>query len=157
MTQPPDLTTLVLLLARASRLNEAVISDVCRHRGIAPAELRVLGALRLSTNGVPMRPTVLGSRVVQTSGGLTATLRRLEAAGAVERVDDPEDGRVRLVALTDEGGRLHDRLLDDLTARYASAFGVDPEADLAAVRRLLDGLESLGGAASSAHWAPPGA
>ncbi|MCD9624678.1 MarR family winged helix-turn-helix transcriptional regulator [Rhabdothermincola salaria] len=155
MAHPPELTTLTLLLARASRLNEAVIGDVCRRHAVAPAELRVLGALRLSSGGAPMRPTVLGGRVVQTSGGLTATLRRLEAAGAVERVGDPEDGRVRLVALTPEGEQLHDRLLDDLTARYAVTFDGDLDADLAAVRRLLDRLEAMGDVASSAHWAPP--
>ena len=156
MAHPTELTTLTLLLARASRLNEAVIGDVCRHHGVAPAELRVLGALRLSSGGAPMRPTVLGRRVVQTSGGLTATLRRLEALGAVARVGDPQDGRVRLVALTPEGERLHDRLLEALTGRYAVAFDADLDGDLAAVRRLLDRLESLGDAASSAHWAPPG-
>ena len=41
-------------------------------------------------------PSRLADWIVQTSGGLTATLRRLEEAGYIVRSDDPADGAVGL-------------------------------------------------------------
>jgi DNA-binding MarR family transcriptional regulator len=133
--------TLALLLARLERLNEALLTETCQRHDLTPSELRVLAALVLS--GRPaLSPTVVGRWIVQTSGGLTATLRRMEHRGLVERRADPDDGRGRLVALTAEGREVHDAVFADVDTAYAAiAAEVDVDDATAAVSRLVSGLE----------------
>ena len=102
-----DLPTLTLLLGRLGRLNEAAVNDVCAQHGTTSAEVRVLLMLSHRPEGAAS-PSDIARFVVQTSGGLTATLRRLEADGHVERRPDPHDGRGRLVALTPAGRKSRD-------------------------------------------------
>src|SRR4051794_3602415 len=79
-----ELGTLTLLLGRVGRLNELLSTEVCQAHNVTLAEVRALAALRDA--GEPVRPGVLSDRVVQTSGGLTATLRRLEGDGRIRRI-----------------------------------------------------------------------
>lgn len=145
----PDLTTLTLLLARVARLSESVATEVCTTHGTTSAELRVLSMLSHRPDGAGS-PSDIARWVVQTSGGLTATLKRLEDDGYVERRPDPDDGRGRLVALTDDGKAFHDRLLADLVGRVDGVLaGVDTEAALAAIRDLAGALERAAGLPSS--------
>jgi len=48
----------------------------------------------------------IGSLVRLTSGSITAAVDRLEKKGLVERRNDPEDRRARVVHLTEEGRKL---------------------------------------------------
>ena len=47
----------------------------------------------------------LGNDVLLTQPGMSRLVARLEAAGLVERVDDPEDGRACRIRLTQAGAR----------------------------------------------------
>ena len=97
-------------------------------------------------------PREIARFVVQTSGGLTATLNRLEQQGLVERQPDPADGRGKLVVLTDAGRARQDRVVLALADRTVS--GVDHDlADLAPhLRSLVDSLERTAGLPSSAGF-----
>jgi len=98
-------------------------------------------------------PTFIGEWIVQTSGGLTATLRRLEERGWIRRLADPDDGRGRLVSLSAAGRAAHDAQFEDLVGSYRSVFAtVDEEAGLAAVRDLMMGFEDLQSIPSSTWW-----
>ena len=146
-------STLVLLLARLGSLNEALIHEVCRAHDTGPAELRTLAALRHQAAKGPVTPTALARWIVQTSGGLTATLRRLEARGFVERSVDPLDRRSRLVGLTAAGAEFHDAVFADLLARYDALFAdIDVEAALDAIRSLIGPFEQVLHARPSAGW-----
>lgn len=147
-----DLTTMTLLLGRLSRLNEAAVTEVCAEHGTTPAELRVMSLLVHRPAG-SASPSDIASFVVQTSGGLTATLRRLETDGYVERRADPSDGRGRLVALTETGATFHDLVIDAVVARVSRAVvGLDlPRVD-ELIRQLVDGFERAEGSASSAGF-----
>ena len=147
-----SLPTLTSLLARLERLNESFVLDVCRRHDTNPADLRVLAVLR-HTAGRTLNATDIRQSIVQTSGGITATLSRVETRGFVERIDDPTDGRGRLVALTDSGVEFHDRVFDDLVARYRLMLGdIDIDEALATVRALVEAFERFGGYVSSADW-----
>ncbi len=61
--------------------------------------LLILG--RAGGPGLPMK--VIGREQVLTTGGVTRLVDRMETAGLVERVDDPDDRRGRLVRLTPLG------------------------------------------------------
>ena len=54
----------------------------------------------------PTPVNAIGALVRLTSGSITAAVDRLEHKGLVERRNDPEDRRARVVYLTDEGRKL---------------------------------------------------
>ena len=152
---PPtaDVAALGLLLGRLERLNESLVVEVCTAEGVSPGELRVMAMLRHGAPAEGARPTEISRWVVQTSGGLTATLRRLEAAGRVERVDDPEDGRGRRVSLTEAGRAFYDQLFDDLGARYAEVLDdLDIEETTEVVKVVIDAFERSAGLAPTVEW-----
>ena len=143
---------MTLLLGRLSRLNEAAVTDVCAEYGTTTAEMRVLSLL-VHRHDRAASPSDIAAFVVQTSGGLTATLRRLETDGHIERIADPSDGRGRLVVLTDGGAVFHDRALDAVVARLSSVFaGLDLGEVDQVIRALVDGFERAEGSPSSAGF-----
>jgi DNA-binding MarR family transcriptional regulator len=85
----------------------------------------VLYALSNAPHG--LRITELRSDVLLTQPGISRLIARLEAAGLVERVDDPDDGRACRIRLTDAGaraqrdvGRRHGRHVAQTMARGLS-------------------------------------
>lgn len=57
----------------------------------------------------PLAVKVLSQKLLLDTGTLTPLLKRLEAKGLLSRSRSPEDERVVLVALTDEGIELRER------------------------------------------------
>jgi DNA-binding MarR family transcriptional regulator len=94
---------------------------------LSPREYGVLYALSTAPHG--LRITELRSDVLLTQPGISRLITRLEAAGLVERVDDPDDGRACRIRLTDAGahaqrdvGRRHGRhVAQTMTAASATS------------------------------------
>src|SRR6478736_8304071 len=63
--------------------------------------------VRYALSGAPdgLRITELGEDVLLTQPGMSRLIARLEAAGLVERTDDPDDGRASRIQLSDAGAR----------------------------------------------------
>jgi DNA-binding transcriptional ArsR family regulator len=61
--------------------------------GLTRGSWDVLAALRRAGQPYRVTPTDLYRALMRTSGAITHTLRRLEYAGLVERLLNPEDGR----------------------------------------------------------------
>jgi DNA-binding MarR family transcriptional regulator len=143
-------------LTRFSRLNSVALEGHAAGYGSTSSESAVLGALLLG--GHVLNPSELTTLVVQSPGGLTKTLRRLEDAGHIRRRPDPGDRRALLVVLTEKGRRaaeradvaLHsyyDDLLVDLSTQERSELTL-------VLRKVLDRLEVASGMARST-WPPP--
>lgn len=153
MSDHIEVATLGLLLGRLERLNESVVAAVCAEHGVSPAEVRVLAMLRHGSAQSGVRPTEISRWVVQTTGGLTATLRRLEADGRISREDDPDDGRGRLVRLTEAGAAFYDLVFDQLSEAYGEILAaVDVETSTEAVRRLIECFEHAAGRPTTRQW-----
>ncbi len=144
--------------ARLGRVNDHLLARLTAAYDLDPSESAVLSALLLV--GPPHResPTSLRHRLVQTSGGMTSTLRRLVGKGLIEREPDPADGRGLLVVLTAMGRdialqsadglvRSYERILDDLDAEERSSI-------TEALRVLLDHLEVEAGLIDSSALRP---
>jgi DNA-binding MarR family transcriptional regulator len=69
-------------------------------RGLTRRSWDALAALRRVGEPYRLAPTELCQDLMRTSGAITHTLHRLEYAGLVERLVNPEDGRSLYVALT---------------------------------------------------------
>jgi DNA-binding MarR family transcriptional regulator len=90
-----------LFRAQATIARELTAGDVWGE--LSPPEYGVLYALSTAPEG--LRITELGNDVLLTQPGMSRLIARLEAAGLVERVDDPDDRRACRVRLTEAGAR----------------------------------------------------
>lgn len=93
------------LVSRVLRLNllvSQVLEDIAAEVGLTGADHLVLGVIRLSP-GQRSTPTRIRELLGRSSGGMTLTLDRLEAAGWLVREPDPDDRRRITVSLTAKG------------------------------------------------------
>ena len=74
-----------------------------REHGLTPAEWGVLTTLRLGGDHCKSSPGELASDLELSSGAMTSRLDRLEQAGYVRRLPDPDDRRGVVVELTEKG------------------------------------------------------
>ena len=95
-----------LFRAQATVARELAAADVWD--ALSPREYGVLYALSTAPHG--LRITELRADVLLTQPGISRLIARLEAAGLVERVDDPDDGRACRIRLTDAGARAQRRV-----------------------------------------------
>jgi DNA-binding MarR family transcriptional regulator len=100
------------------RQYEEVVTRMLSEHGLSYSEYDVIATLRRAGSPYELTPTELARRVLLTSGGLTACLRRLEVAGLVSRRGVPEDRRRLLAKLTPKGFDLVESFID---ARFALA------------------------------------
>ena len=96
-----------LLLWKATRALEAHAHASLQGLGMCPGDFAVLEAL---LHKGPLPVNAIGKKVLLTSGSMTAAIDRLEERGLVERRDDPEDRRTRIIHLTAEGRKIIRRL-----------------------------------------------
>lgn len=89
---------LVALQVVAGQQLEAITAE----HGIALGDYLVLGVVRRSEAGATA-PSTICEVLRRTSGGMTLTLDRLQAAGWTTREPDPHDRRRVVVRLTDAG------------------------------------------------------
>jgi DNA-binding MarR family transcriptional regulator len=139
--------SLATWLTRLSRLNAVAIEGRAAEAGMTASEAAVLGML--TRVGPVLSPTRLQVLVIQSPGGLTKTLRRLEDAGLVRRRADPEDRRSLLVELTAKGRRASERAQAAVDAHYAEVLGDlgdDERGELEGlVRGIVERLEQATG------------
>jgi DNA-binding MarR family transcriptional regulator len=112
----PDLdTTAMAVFARVYRLARLAaerVEAVYGPYGIGRPEFDVLATLRRSGSPYELSPGALSAAMLLSTGGTTARLDRLEAAGLVRRSPDPHDRRAVLVRLTPEGCSLVEGALE---------------------------------------------
>jgi DNA-binding MarR family transcriptional regulator len=94
----------------------------------------------------PQRLTVLAAREAVTQPAMTQLVSRLEESGLVRREASPEDGRVVLVVMTDEGRAVLARRRSVRSERMAAIIaqlGPEHRAALAIALPALDALASI--------------
>ncbi len=124
-------------LTRLAAAIEVELERVFEQHGLTAGEFDVLAALRRAGDPYERTPSALADSTMITAGGLTKRVDRLEAAGLVTRRPSPDDGRVRVVALTDAGLTLVERALEaHLTNEHRLLAPLDAT-DRAALERLL--------------------
>ncbi len=147
--QRPDLdTTPIALVARLGRATSYIDHQLAAYfaeHDLTRADWDVLASLRRIGPPYRLSPTELYHGLMRSSGGMTHRLGRLEDRGLIRRIEDPDDGRGLLVALTPRGRGLVDRLaaghLDNERRLLAGLSARDQERLADLLRRLLLGLE----------------
>lgn len=100
------------VIGRITRLQVELDERLCRvfnQFGMGRAEFDVLGTLRRSGPPFELTAGELSGSTLVTAGAMTKRVDRLERAGLVSRRASTEDGRGRLIKLTDRGLELIDR------------------------------------------------
>lgn len=106
----PDVDTRgMAVIGRARRIALRLRADIeavfARH-GLDSGEFDVISTLRRAGPPYRLTPTELYRTLMISSGGLTARLNRLEAAGLIVRDRASGDGRSLPVQLTEDGVRV---------------------------------------------------
>ncbi|MBP1887131.1 MarR family winged helix-turn-helix transcriptional regulator [Sinorhizobium mexicanum] len=118
------------LLGRLGRLRAHIAREqetVFAKYELTSASFDVLATLRRSGSPFQLSPGELLAATMVTSGTMTNRIDQLEKAGLVKRLDNPEDRRGVIIALTPEGRQ---RIDAAVTAHVANQ------------QRLVAGLES---------------
>ncbi|MFF8732420.1 MarR family winged helix-turn-helix transcriptional regulator [Streptomyces sp. NPDC015171] len=91
---------------------------------------------RLEREG-PVRLTALAAAEGLAQPSMTVLVQRLEAQGLASRVGHPEDGRVRLVGISDAGRELLAERRHTQSARVADLLAALPEQDVRALGEAM--------------------
>ncbi len=125
------------------RARDILYDDLCRRLAplkLLPAEVDVLLALRVQPEPRELTPTVLYRSLLLSSGGLTKILGRLQKEGLVERPDNPDDGRSRLVRITAEGEQRLSQALEFVVEHEHNLLGCLKDAEQMQLLCLLEKL-----------------
>src|SRR5437762_2976362 len=142
----PDLDlgplAVIARLGRAARYVDQGHEQFFAEHDLTRADWDVLAGLRRVGPPYRLSPTDLYRGLMRASGTITHRLHRLERAGLVERVPDPEDGRGVLVQLTMAGARLVDELAALHLQNEARMLQALSEREREQLARLLERLLS---------------
>jgi len=108
---------------RAGRQIEAWLAEAIAGEGLDTSEYATVSALWLSGPPHRLGAGEISDQIVQTTGGTTKTIARLEQHGLVRRVADPNDGRRSLVELTESGLKCAQSTLDHVLDKFELDIG----------------------------------
>lgn len=129
-------------IAEALPQRAATLARVFRCRAsvtISRIEADVLTALSLR----PRRITELAAREGVTQPGISRLINRLEERGWVKRDADPDDGRVVLVTLTEEGQKALGNLRSEYRALLHEEMATLAPGDVETLARAIEILDVL--------------
>jgi len=122
-------------LSRLWFSRKPVLMELARELDLFPPQIMVIQTL---DEPKPMRQ--VADFLSCNSSNLTGITDRLEERGLVRRTLDPDDRRVRLLVLTDEGRKVRRRIKDHLRSPSQSMEGLTDE-ELETLIRLLSKLD----------------
>ncbi len=125
------------LPVRAATLSRLFLSRA--GLGVSRTEAGVLQALAAQ----PRRITELAAREGVTQPAITLLVNRLEDRGWLRRVPDAADRRAVLVELSEEGGRMFDRLRAEYRALLHEEMATLPVRDVRTLARAIEILDRL--------------
>lgn len=127
-------------LGRLSRVHQYVSQNITAHHkslGLNSGEFDVLATLRRSGAPYRLTPTALFQSAMLSSGAMTNRLNRLEQAGHIRRLPDPQDRRSLMVELTEQGVALIDRAFEAHVDNERQIIAQLPSEQLAQLDELL--------------------
>ncbi|MFC6152855.1 MarR family winged helix-turn-helix transcriptional regulator [Nocardioides yefusunii] len=142
-SEAADGMAMVTSLVRAQQLLMEQIDAVLRPLGLTFARYEVLQVL-FFTRANSMAMTRLGSLLQVHPTSVTSAVDRLVKQGFVERLRDPDDGRVVLAAITDAGREVLTRATAGLNGSVFEQPGLAPDA-VARLTGLLGELRTAHG------------
>ena len=140
-SERPDLDVAPMgLLGRLHRLSTHLgreVEAVLLKHGLSSSAFDVLATLRRAGSPYRLSPGDLLAMTMVSSGTMTNRIDQLEKAGLVERINNPEDRRSVLIALTDKGFAVVDEAVTAHVANQHRLIAAVSEDDRREFNRLL--------------------
>ena len=99
------------------RLNDILLEksrEILERLDLSQAAFETLTTLRCFPDDAELSPTELYKSILISSGGMTKVLKHLEGKSWIERLDNPQDKRSKLVRLTSSGRRIAERSMAEI-------------------------------------------
>ena len=91
--------------------------------GVTWTQFLTLSALRAASPDHLLSPTALYDATQASSGGMTKMLHGLSDLGYIDRIENPDDKRSRLVKLTPSGAKLAEDIVSKLIETNTALIG----------------------------------
>jgi MarR family transcriptional regulator, 2-MHQ and catechol-resistance regulon repressor len=134
-----------LVLVKAFQAASKYLHAGLAETGIDDTDFRILEAL---LNKGPLPVNTIGPKVFLTPGSISTAVDRLVARGLVNRIESPEDRRIRLVSLTAKGKALIAPIFrkhaTEIKKVFADASPKELRALEATLKKIGKRAESLG-------------
>ncbi|GIU05609.1 MULTISPECIES: MarR family winged helix-turn-helix transcriptional regulator [unclassified Shewanella] len=104
----------LLRLTQVNNIFIQLITECVGHYQLQPIDFNLLSCLRRQPAPHVLSPTELYQSLLFSSGGLTKVLVRLQESGLIERCDNYEDKRSKLVVLSAKGKDLVEEVMPEL-------------------------------------------
>ncbi|MCK8045456.1 MarR family transcriptional regulator [Shewanella sp. 1CM18E] len=101
----------LLRLTQVNNIFIQIVKDCVESYGLQSADFNLLTCLRRNPTPHVLSPTELYQSMLFSSGGLTKVLNRLHKMELIERLDNPEDKRSKLVKLSSTGKELVEEIM----------------------------------------------
>ena len=132
-----------------------MLDDTLAEFGLNVGEWAVLGSLRRAGEPYRRSPGQLAKSFGLTTGAMTNRLDKLEAAGLIRRLRDPDDRRGVIVELTEAGQRLWEESVGTQAQKEALVAAALDEDEKRALndllRRLIHAFEAFHGPVHKRH------
>ncbi len=132
-----------LVLLKAFQAASKYLYEGLAETGIDDTDFRILEVL---LNKGPLPVNTIGPKVFLTPGSISTAVDRLVERGLVNRVESPDDRRVRVVSLTPKGKELIAPVFRKHAAEIRKVFA---DASLKELRALEATLKKIGKRAES--------
>ncbi|MEZ9236300.1 MarR family winged helix-turn-helix transcriptional regulator [Shewanella sp. 10N.286.52.A9] len=130
----------ILKLLRAHHHIRTDLEELLGHYQIQGADFGILATLRRSGEPYCLSPTTLYHSLLFSSGGLTKVLNRMKQAELIERLDNPDDKRSKLVKLSPMGKELVDAIIVELHKNEQKKLAILSEDEIKQLDILLSKL-----------------
>ncbi|NOI67132.1 MarR family transcriptional regulator [Vibrio sp. 99-8-1] len=106
-----DMMPSLPLIDKIHSINESLRSKVMAEYGLQTSDFGLLTALRRTPAPHLLMPTQIMDYMLISSGGLTKALYRLEEKELISRSPSSDDGRIKLVQLTEKGKEIIEEIV----------------------------------------------
>jgi len=140
---PPKVETATSDVAARLRLAVARLQRIVRQQAMSGLNLAEGSCLAIIDLHGPLSLSDVASRENLSAPTITKIVTRLESQGLIERLGDPNDRRVSLVAVSKNGAALLERLRSSRTAYLHRKLRQLSDEDLSRLLAALPVLEAL--------------
>ena len=119
-----DNTPQILQIHRIHDYLHQELFKIISKYNLQEADFSVLGTLRREKAPYCLSPTELSHSMLFSSGGLTKVLNRVMDAGLIDRIENPEDKRSKLVKLTEKGKVLIEKIIPELHGQEKTKMAI---------------------------------
>ncbi len=136
----PQVEGIVQRVGKLERTFKRLYEETLDAFGLSWGEWKVITCLRYGGSPYRSSPSRLSDECDLSTGAMTARLDKMEAAGTIRRLPDPDDRRGVVIELTDQGHALWQEVIDLEIEKESLVTSALTPAERSELNRLLRSL-----------------